>query len=220
MEEKKPLIIAFEGIDGSGKSTLIHAVQDYLDSEGIASEIVPMVAPCQFRDILLSDHSLDDRQKLLLLTLCAMEATKRIEAALAAGKWVLMDRNELSRRVYQGVQAGLQLENKAATALIGPFPHIDYLIYLRVDPEVAWNRITMRDKLDTFESRGIDYLYEIADGYDRVLEDYAAEMEHRKKSKGLYTEIIDYTPEDPVMDAAMLTADIIDKHKRWKDGND
>lgn len=213
MEEKKPLIIAFEGMDGSGKTTLIHAVQDYLDSEGIPSEVIPMAAPCQFRDILLSDHSLDDRQKLLLLALCAIEARKRIEVALASGKWVIMDRTEISRQVYQEVQAGLYLENKAITSLIGEFPHIHYLVYLRVDPDVAWGRLIERGALDTFEGRGINYLYEIADGYNHVIDKFAALMEHRKASKVPYTELIDHVPEDPLMDAAMIASEIIDKYR-------
>jgi guanylate kinase/dTMP kinase len=105
------LLVAFEGIDGSGKSTVQAAVADRLRQEGVpvlttfepgGSDLGGRLRP------LLLDADLDARTQLLLFAAeRARHVRHVIRPALHAGAVVLCDRFEASSIAYQSHWLGL-----------------------------------------------------------------------------------------------------------------
>lgn len=209
--EKTPLLIAFEGMDGCGKTSLINAVQDALDGEGIANTMVSMIAKCPARDYLLNDPHLTPVQQIMLIGICAIEAKKQIVQAQSEGKIVLLDRTEISRIVYQEATEGLTLENKSITAMIGEFPKIDFLVWMPISAEVAFERVKSRGQLDAIESRGIEYFSRIEANYQEAMDGFRCLQEHNQRIGRHVTQVIDIDSGAPIrLNAAMVFGEIQD----------
>ena len=113
----RPLLITFEGLDGSGKSTQMQRVHEWLQRSGVDSVVThePGGTPIgeRIREIFL-DHSadpMDDLVELLLVFASRRQhLTEVIEPALASGRHVLCDRFTDSSYAYQGAARGLSFE--------------------------------------------------------------------------------------------------------------
>ncbi len=141
------LFIAFEGLDGSGKSTVLKRV-----AEEIADPETPVIVTREpggtplglaIRELLLGqNHRPTARAELLLM--CADRAehvSTVIQPALDAGQVVLSDRFAASTRAYQGGGLGLpsgDVEAAIAAATGGLEP--DLYVLFDVDPEVGNSR--------------------------------------------------------------------------------
>ena len=105
---KKGYFITFEGADGSGKTTQLNKVKEYLEAKGL--EVVVTREPGaletgkNIRDILLHSKSpVSDRcEMFLFLADRANHIEMLIEPALTDGKIVLCDRHTDSTIAYQG----------------------------------------------------------------------------------------------------------------------
>jgi dTMP kinase len=108
--------IAFEGIEGAGKSTVANRVADHLRTSGV--DVVAVREPGgtlvgeRIRKILL-----EDAEGPVPLAEAALFAASRaqlihdvVKPALAAGSWVLSDRSAYSSLAYQAIGRGLGLE--------------------------------------------------------------------------------------------------------------
>lgn len=99
--------IAFEGIDGCGKSTQCALLSDYLTQHNIAHITTREPGGSSLgedvRNIFLSDdHQLDIKEEIfLLLAARHHHFTKKIAPALDNGQWVLCDRYHYSSYAYQ-----------------------------------------------------------------------------------------------------------------------
>ncbi|MEM1095342.1 MAG: dTMP kinase [Bacteroidota bacterium] len=108
------MLISFEGIDGSGKSTQVRLVAERLSAEGhtplLVREPGGAVVAERIRTLLL-DPALDIKPFAELLLFAAARAqlvAERIVPALEAGQYVLCDRFFDSSIAYQGEGRGLQ----------------------------------------------------------------------------------------------------------------
>lgn len=148
---RKGNFIAFEGVDGSGKSTHAKLLAAYLKGKG--HEVVLTAEPTKgflgqiIRMVLASKLEVSPRTFALLFTADRSEhIDKIIQPNLDAGKIVITERYYYSTLAYQSSQ-GLNFNwlvdiNKFA---IDP----DLVIMLEIDPDDALARIK-RDK-DIFE---------------------------------------------------------------------
>ncbi len=139
---KKGLFITFEGPDGSGKTTQIKLLRDYLKSKGF--EVMVTVEPGgteigqKIRKILLVKGNLDISPKaetFLFLASRAELASKVIVPALEKGKIVICDRFFDSTVVYQGIGRGLgekQVLEMSLWASGGLVPDITFLLLVKV----------------------------------------------------------------------------------------
>ncbi len=158
-------IIAFEGIDGSGKSTFINSnkVGNLLKKFGIESELsaeFPQTQSdirSQFREILMSD--IDPMQELLTVSIARTWHYSHImKPLLCKDTYVIMDRFIDSTYAYQGVS--IQKET------------IDYFahnIWLTPQPDVVIYFEPMQNAKkgeDRIEMRSIDYFNKVKDIYD------------------------------------------------------
>ena len=165
------MYIAFEGIDGCGKSTQVMALLKYLKGLDIQTKRVwePGSTPLAeaLRRLLKSDE-LDElvvpETEILLFNAARQQTLHNIVApALKAGKVVVSDRSYLSTRAYQGYGRGLLQQCSALEAFIPDRLKPDLIIYLDVDVEEGLKRASVREDLDRIEQSGLEFFRRVRD---------------------------------------------------------
>ena len=151
--------IVFEGTDGSGKSTQIKLLEEYLTAKGVscARTSEPTHSPfgALLRDCLTGRMDTDEH------AIAALFAADRLDhvlnpnngmlKTLEAGVTVLCDRYYLSSLAYNGgiVSTEWVLElNRQAMRSLRP----DLTIFLDVDPEEAMSRVEKRGEPERYET--------------------------------------------------------------------
>ncbi|HPA72099.1 MAG TPA: dTMP kinase [Spirochaetota bacterium] len=167
-----PLFIVFEGIDGSGKTTLaerIHARYASLLPAVLLAEPTTGARGAEIRALLKRRPPAPVSRLLELFILDREEDVRRnIVPALAAGKLVVMDRYYISNAAYQGTGDIAPADIVAMNRERGfQAPHRVYLVDL--DPAEALGRVEKRNPdRDIFENRR--FLEKVRENY-RVLAD-------------------------------------------------
>ncbi len=146
--------ITFEGPEGSGKSTHIRLLAEFLRGRGVAVTLTrePGGTPTgeAIRGLLQHDHSgeapVGRAEVLLFLASRAQHVERLIRPSLDAGTWVLCDRFDDSTLAYQGFGRGFDLAalreaNAFATGGLKP----DLTVLLDVRPETS--RARLRDRV-------------------------------------------------------------------------
>ncbi len=157
------MLIAVEGIDGAGKTTVSKYIADILKKKGYDVVILKEPTDGKYgRQIKSSNRRLDPERELELFILDRIEDVKNnIIPALNAKKVVIMDRYYYSNIAYQSA-VGLDGEEiKKMNEEIAPKP--DLVILLDVDPETALKRIVSRGKLTPFEE--LEYLKKVRENF-------------------------------------------------------
>ncbi|KPK56683.1 MAG: hypothetical protein AMS21_12550 [Gemmatimonas sp. SG8_38_2] len=165
------MFIAFEGIEGSGKSTQVRLVAGALQQLGVealvtrepggtkAGEAIRAVA-------LDSDLHLDAVAELMLMIAArSVFVGEVVKPALEKGRVVLTDRYELSTFAYQGGGRGLPLArikeiNELATG--GLRPDLCVILDVDVDDGQARGRRGGRDRI---EREDVEFHQRVADAY-------------------------------------------------------
>jgi len=149
MAGQRGAFIAFEGLDGSGKSTHIRLLANKLKERGYDSLITAEPTTTSIGQ-LITDSIQDTQSKVPLVTEALLFAADRfnhlkyvIEPAVRAGNVVLCDRYVHSSIAYQGAQ---QLSIKWIKAINRFASKADLSIYLDITPEVGLERIQGRKK--------------------------------------------------------------------------
>lgn len=165
------LFLSFEGVDGSGKSTQLQLLLEYLTARGIDFIFTrePGGTPLaeKIRDLLLdpANAGMSIITEALLFAASRTEHVNQvIRPALEAGKVVICDRFVDSSLVYQGLAGGLPLEfvkqiNEMATGAL--WPH--RTIILDIDPHLALQRKGGIE--DRIEQKALWYHQQVREGY-------------------------------------------------------
>jgi len=162
---KKGLFISFEGIGGSGKSSICRRVGALLESR-LPGEFLITREPGgtphaeYLRDLLrggfpgLKDHKLDPMAVALLFNVARQDhVAKLIQPALAEGKIVITDRFCDTTFAYQHVYNELPLEKlrQLHDVAIGTYPEVTFL--MDCPAEIAAQRVSADEKTaDMFDS--------------------------------------------------------------------
>jgi len=171
----KGLFITFEGTDGSGKTTQIKLLSEYLDKKG--HKVVNTIEPGgtalgdKIRNILLSRENKDmsgRAETLLFLASRAELVAKVITPALESGNIVICDRFFDSTIVYQGMARGLGVEeilDMSLWATGGLEPDLTFL--LSIDRKKGKKRLSGTNP-DRIEMEDEDFQEKICRGYDEL----------------------------------------------------
>ena len=172
--------IAFEGGEGTGKSTQARLLTAALAAQGVdcVTTREPGGTPgAEAIRALLLDPALPQWQPaaeaLLFAAARSDHVAHLIEPALAAGRWVICDRFVDSSLAYQGGAGGL---GEAAIRTLhevgsgGLLPDITLL--LEADPQATAARIAERDgdSSDKIGGRGVTFHDRVATAFERLAE--------------------------------------------------
>ena len=169
--------ITFEGPDGSGKSTVIKAVKEFLTEEG--KEILLTREPGgiriseEIRDIILSKENTmmsAETEALLYAAARSQHYAEKIVPALAAGKVILCDRFLDSSLAYQGHARGLGIEDVYQINKFGIGNHLpDLTIFIDVPPIVGLKRVTRSSRdMDRLDLESLDFHEKAYEGYQII----------------------------------------------------
>ncbi len=170
--------ITFEGCEGSGKSTQLRLLSEYLDKLGVdyiltrepgGSEIAE-----QIRNIILNGKNTamcDECEALLYAAARVQHLKEKIAPALDKGKLVICDRYVDSSLAYQGYARGLgreYIENINSLALERFAP--DLTVFLDISPAEAFKRKHGADPDDRMEQLGLEFHTRVYNGYKALME--------------------------------------------------
>ena len=169
----KGYFITLEGGDGSGKTTQIELLSDYLRGRGIDAYMTREPGGTRLgealRDIILhSSDPIDDKVELLLMFAArSQHITEVIKPRLASGQWVLSDRFTDATFAYQG--GGRQVAIKDIEGLQifvqGDFTS-DKTILLDLPVEQGILRLTRRGEAhDRIEQQDLAFKRRVREAY-------------------------------------------------------
>lgn len=150
-------MIVFEGIDGTGKSTHIRLLSEYLAARGVTvrTSFEPTRGEwgMRVRAAALSGTRLSVEEEIHCLLQDRREHVEQfIMPALAAGHWVLLDRYYLSMMAYQGATGADVQRIRELNEAFAPAP--DLAFWLDIPVELSMQRIEARGQgSDAFEKR-------------------------------------------------------------------
>ncbi|AZG68921.1 dTMP kinase [Mycoplasma struthionis] len=181
LDKKTGKFIVIEGMDGSGKSTIISMLKDEfvrLKRDDVIFTREPGSAFSKEAEkirqfILDNENSFSNMvDALLFATSRRLNLEKGIWPALKENKIVISDRYWTSSYVYQGVLGTMGLEkvkilNEIATDNTKP----DFIIFFDLDPKTSVQRITQnRDIIDRLETTDVAYYEKLRDAYKLVMQ--------------------------------------------------
>lgn len=148
------LLIAIDGIDGAGKTTLASGLRQRLESvgAGVVQSKEPTAGPwgMKLRESAAAGRLSPEEELHLLLLDRQQHVDEVIRPALEAGQIVILDRYFPSTVAYQGA-AGLPVSELLEANSFAPDP--DVLLVLDVDPAEGLARIRARgDTPNHFET--------------------------------------------------------------------
>lgn len=167
------MLISFEGIDGSGKSTQAKRLAAYLKDMGkpvvLTREPGGSAGAEEIRKLLVEGKGerWSAETEILLFTAARRDHLERlIQPALARGDIVITDRFADSTRVYQGATRGdlRDTVDRLHALMIGIEPQLTFVI--DVPPETALARGVARGgPEDRFEGMGLAFQQKLQAGF-------------------------------------------------------
>ncbi len=166
--------ITLEGIDGAGKSTHLETLRHWLEAQGIDVLMTrePGGTPLAetLRGLVLKEPMSALSETLLMFAARHDHCQRRIEPALAAGRWVISDRFVDASFAYQGGGRSVpydqlvELERWVVGAL-----EPDLTFWFDLDPMLARQRLDQgrRGAGDRFEQEQQAFFAQVRDGYRR-----------------------------------------------------
>ena len=175
----KGLVIALEGQDGTGKSTVIDAITGFFDEMGLdyinAREPGSTDIGEKIRDILAdkANKDMDYHTEALLFAASRSELyDKVIKPNVEKGTSVILDRFLLSSLAYQGIVRGLGVDEvmKINDFFLDGF-RPDITILMDLDAKESYERLKKLGELDRIESLGEDFQERVHLAYLKLYEE-------------------------------------------------
>ncbi len=174
-------LITFEGVEGAGKTTQLEHAAARLTARGVA--VVTAREPGgtavgeQVREVLLDreNASMAPLAELLLYLAARAQLVAEVVApALAAGKYVLLDRYVHSTLAYQGYGLGVDLGGASAEDNLARLRELcraavgdawpDLAVVLDLEPEEGFARLGGEER-DRIEARDLAFHRRVRDGF-------------------------------------------------------
>jgi dTMP kinase len=157
------MLIAFEGGEGTGKSTQARLLAARL---GAVLTFEPGGTPlgAELRGLLLDGDDVDARAEALLMAADRAEhCAEVIRPALERGVHVVTDRYLYSSLAYQGYGRGLDLDELRSLSMFAGAPEADLVILLTIP--VAVRRERLHGDLDRIEAGDDEFHERVEKGF-------------------------------------------------------
>lgn len=168
------MFAAFEGIDGTGKTTLVSMLKEELEGRGrrVFATREPTDSLIIPDDLKKSRDGFSGLSLFFRFTEDRFRHQKEIAQHLEIGDIVLCDRYLMSSMAYQGVLLESYFGSRdraigwmtSVSDIIRVRPDVTF--YIDVDPEISMNRIAKRGALTGFEEK--EYLSRVRDFYRAI----------------------------------------------------
>ena len=175
MSDMVKRLIVFEGNEGTGKSTHIKLLSQYLSERNIKHYITREPGGSEYgeiiREMVLDKNSnLDALSDALLLYSSRLYNFNNILIKkILSGEFVITDRFHYSTLVYQGYVQNCKEVIKLHEVLDPYFRnYIAKIFYFRTTVDTSSNRISKRISSDKFEIQGKDFLSKIDNAYNKI----------------------------------------------------
>ncbi len=179
--DMKNRFITFEGPEGSGKTSILKAVEDYFKSlmiDTIATrEPGGIKISEQIRQVILDveNKQMDAKTEALLYAAARRQhMAEVILPALEKGQTVLCDRFIDSSLAYQGVGRNLGVDEVLALnqfAIDYKLP--DLTLFIDVPPEIGLKRVFSNDRaVDRLDLESLEFHKRVYDGYMEIIQRY------------------------------------------------
>ena len=184
-------LIAFEGIDGSGKSIHLKLAAQALREKGL--EVAELKEPTdgewgmRIRSLKEGEVSAQEELKLFLKDR-REDVQHNIEPALEAGKTVLIDRYYFSTMAYQGAR-GIDVEEiRRLNEEFAPVP--DLVIIFDVPVDVVLERIKANRRSRHVYFERSEYLKKVAEIYQEMRGENIVHIDAAKPIEDVAQEVI------------------------------
>jgi dTMP kinase len=178
--------ITLEGVEGSGKSTIINFIKDSLETSGkkvvVTREPGGIDIAEQIRSVILDKKNtkMEGRTEALLYAAARRQhLVEKVIPALNEGCIVLCDRFVDSSLAYQGYARGLGIRevfsiNQFAIGDLMP----DLTLYLDLDPEIGLSRIAQNKEreINRLDLEEINFHVNVREGYEEVIKMFPERM--------------------------------------------
>lgn len=160
------MYIAFEGIDGCGKTIQLQLLEQYLKSYNQSVLTTKEIGSCHnslclsLRELILNNKNdcIDTASQMLLAAGSVQHAQKVLLPNLAKFDFILSDRSVESNLAY-GYASGYSEQFLSTIFLHDERVFPDLVFWFDIDPQLAWNRIKNRE-LEKFQENGKDRIEE------------------------------------------------------------
>lgn len=170
-----PLIV-FEGIDGCGKTTQVELLTQRLTDQHIPHRVLRepggTVLGERQRAILLdpATQACPTAELFGYLQARAQLCHEVLIPALQRGELIILDRFWYSTIAYQCHGLGVNEQQvRSALALAVGGVRADVVLWFALDPAEAARRRAAARGLDRIESRGVEYLRKVHEGYESMV---------------------------------------------------
>ena len=168
--------VAFEGVDGSGKTSYIEALSSHLEKKSIDFKVVREPGGSKLgegiRELLLSqEYTVEPLTEALLFSANRANLVREIiKPSIKNGIKIISDRSAYSSVAYQGVGRELGFDRIYEIndiAVEGYWP--EKVILLDIDPEVSLKRQKINDRIGSSE---LDFFKKVREGYLQLSEKF------------------------------------------------
>ena len=197
------MFISFEGLDGSGKTTVIKMVEEFLVNKGLKVLLTrepgakDSKEALKIREIILNpENELDDMTEAVLYAADRSLHLKRtILPALKENTVILCDRYIDSSLAYQGKARGLGIDRvKKLNDAVTNNTYPDLTLLLRIPPKLSFERTIKRNGVkDRLEEEGLKFREDIYLGYEELLKMFPERIkviDATKNIETVYKEVI------------------------------
>ena len=167
--------ITFEGGEGCGKSTVLKAIKERLESEGVSVVLTrePGGTPIaeQIRNVILDkgNTAMDGRTEALLYAASRRQhLVEKIWPALQEGKTVLCDRYLDSSLAYQGRASGLGIDEVLSINLFateGTYPDLTLLFDLEPEQGLARIAANQNREVNRLDLEKLDFHHQVRNNF-------------------------------------------------------
>ncbi|WP_294405856.1 dTMP kinase [uncultured Clostridium sp.] len=175
---KKGLFIVFEGGEGTGKTTAIESIYDWITEKGFkcikTREPGGIKIAEEIRQVILNKENtkMDGRTEALLYAAARRQhLVEKVIPSLENGHIVLCDRFIDSSLAYQGYARGLGMDEVMS---INKFAIGDYMpdlsIWFDLDPKIGLERINKSGEreVNRLDLEKMDFHEKVREGYNKV----------------------------------------------------